>query len=109
MPIYMAAGHCDQGQDRSEVSDANTGLPDLDAAGAAPGGRRSVATGGRSVQEQWGHVLYWLGNALAMLVALLSAVALSSGATTIDVVMGFGVAVLIWLAGRVARYLFAGK
>ncbi len=59
--------------------------------------------------EQWGHVLYWLGNALAMLVALLSAVALFSGATTIDVVMGFGVAVLIWLAGRATRYLLAGK
>ena len=61
------------------------------------------------MREQWGHVLYWLGNALAMLVALLSAVALSSGATTIDVVMGFGVAVLIWLAGRATRYLLAGK
>ncbi len=59
--------------------------------------------------ERLGNLLYWLGNALAALVVLLSAVALFSGATTIDVVMGFGVAVLIWLAGRTVRDLFVGK
>ncbi len=59
--------------------------------------------------EWWGNLLYWLGSALAALVVLLSAVALFSGATSIDVVMGFVVGVLIWLAGRTVRYLFAGK
>ena len=59
--------------------------------------------------ERLGNLLYWVSNALAILVALLSAVALFSGAPTIDVVMGFGVVVLCWLAGRAARYLFAGK
>ncbi len=59
--------------------------------------------------ERLGNLLYWLGNTLAALVVLLSAVALFSGATSIDVVMGFVVGVLIWLAGRTVRYLFAGK
>ena len=59
--------------------------------------------------EWWGTLLYWLGSALAALVVLLSAVALFSGATSIDVVMGFVVGVLIWLAGRTVRFLSAGK
>ena len=59
--------------------------------------------------KRLGNLLYWLGSALAALVVLLSAVALFSGATTIDVVMGFVLGVLIWLAVRTVRHLFAGK
>ncbi len=59
--------------------------------------------------ERLGNLLYWLGNTLAVLFALLIVVGLFFDATAIDVMVGLGAVVLCWLAGRPARHHFAGK
>jgi len=59
-----------------------------------------------------GNLLYWLGNALAILFALGGAVVLFRGEGPDPIsfgITGLVIAVLVWLVGRAARYLFAGK
>jgi hypothetical protein len=54
-------------------------------------------------------VLYWLGNALAILCVLLIVAGLFFGAATLDLMVCVGAMVLFWVAGYFVRYLFAGK
>ena len=61
------------------------------------------------MSERLGNLLYWLGNALAVLCVLLILAGLFWGATTLDLMVGVGAMVLFWVAGYFARYLFAGK
>ena len=59
--------------------------------------------------ERLGNLLYWLGNALAVLCVLLIFAGLFWGAPTLELMVGVGAIVLFWSAGRFARYLLAGK
>lgn len=60
--------------------------------------------------ERLGNLLYWIGNVAAALwcALFLYAASISSSGSSMVVIAIIG-AVVIWLIGRAALYLFAGR
>jgi hypothetical protein len=66
-----------------------------------------------TMMARLGNVLYWLGNAIAILWALLMAFALfmGKGASEAQILLGFALIpiALIWIAGRACLYVMVGR